>query len=169
MARPAAAGRAAMPATCTSNAGVTTSPTSSCPSSSRSKAPPRAACMAVQVPQADRRRQGKPGGDVARAAAGGPARARSLPVESGRNHRPSPSGRGPPARGRPGVHPLRELIGDYLALPRAELSARPGGLQVRDLDPERFTVSPLPRARVLLIDDTWTTGSSAQSAAIALR
>jgi len=75
----------------------------------------------------------------------------------------------PTARGRPGVHPLRGLIGDSLALPRAELSARPRGLQVRDLDPERFSVSPLPGARVLLIDDTWTTGSSAQSAAIALR
>jgi hypothetical protein len=75
----------------------------------------------------------------------------------------------PTARGRPGVHPLRELIGDYLALPRAELSARSGGLQVRDLDPQRFSVSPLPRARILLIDDTWTTGSSSQSAAIALR
>jgi hypothetical protein len=75
----------------------------------------------------------------------------------------------PTARGRPGVHPLRELIDDYLALPRAELSARPGGIQVRDLDPERFSASPAPGARVLLIDDTWTTGSSAQSAAMALR
>jgi hypothetical protein len=75
----------------------------------------------------------------------------------------------PTARGRPGIHPLRELIDGYLALPRAELSAQPGSLQVRDLDPERFAACPLPTARVLLIDDTWTTGSSAQSAAMALR
>ena len=75
----------------------------------------------------------------------------------------------PTARGRPGVQPLRELIDDYLALPRAALSARPSGLQVRDLDPERFSACPLPKARVLLLDDTWTTGSSAQSAAMALR
>jgi len=75
----------------------------------------------------------------------------------------------PTARGRPGVHPLRELIDAYLALPWAELSARPGGVQVRDLDPDRFSVGPMPGAAVLLIDDTWTTGSSAQSAAMALR
>jgi hypothetical protein len=75
----------------------------------------------------------------------------------------------PTARGRPGVHPLRELIGAYLAVPWAELSARPGGEQVRDLDPGRFSAGQIPGARVLLIDDTWTTGSSAQSAAMALR
>jgi hypothetical protein len=75
----------------------------------------------------------------------------------------------PTARGRPGVHPLSELIDDYLTLPRAALAAGPGGLQVRDLDPERFSACPLPKARVLLLDDTWTTGSSAQSAAMTLR
>ncbi len=75
----------------------------------------------------------------------------------------------PTARGRPGVHPLRELVQEYLAVPWAELSARPGGEQVRDLDPDRFSAGRLPGARVLVIDDTWTTGSSAQSAAMALR
>jgi hypothetical protein len=75
----------------------------------------------------------------------------------------------PTARGRPGAHPLRELIEVYLALPWAELSARPGGVQVRDLDPDRFSAGPMPGAKVLLIDDTWTTGASAQSAAMALR
>ena len=75
----------------------------------------------------------------------------------------------PTGRSRPGVHPLRALIEDYLALPWADLAVRPGGIQVRDLDPERFSARPLPGARVLLIDDTWTTGSSVQSAATALR
>jgi len=75
----------------------------------------------------------------------------------------------PTARGRPGVHPLRELVEDYLAIPRAKLSARPGEAAVRDLDPDRFSAMPMPGARVLLIDDTWTTGSNAQSAAMALR
>jgi hypothetical protein len=75
----------------------------------------------------------------------------------------------PTARGRPGPHPLRALVDDHLAGPWAELSARPGGQQVRDLDPARFTVAALPGARVLLLDDTWTTGASAQSAAMALR
>jgi hypothetical protein len=75
----------------------------------------------------------------------------------------------PTARGRPGEHPLRALVHGYLAAPWAELTARPGGEQVRDLDPERFTARQVPGARVLLVDDTWTTGSSAQSAAMALR
>jgi hypothetical protein len=75
----------------------------------------------------------------------------------------------PTARGRPGVHPLRGLIAPYVAIPWAELSARPADRQARDLDPDRFSAAPLPRARVLLVDDTWTTGASAQSAAMALR
>jgi hypothetical protein len=75
----------------------------------------------------------------------------------------------PTGRGRPGVHPLRALVGPYLTAPWAELAARPGGDQARDLDPDRFAATVLPGARVLLIDDTWTTGSSAQSAAMALR
>ena len=75
----------------------------------------------------------------------------------------------PTARGRPGTHPLRALLAEHLTGPWAELRARPGGEQVRDLDPGRFRAAALPGARVLLIDDTWTTGSSAQSAAMALR
>ncbi len=75
----------------------------------------------------------------------------------------------PTARGRPGPHPLRTLVQGYLAAPWAGLMARPGGEQVRDLDPERFRAQALPGARVLLLDDTWATGSSAQSAAMALR
>ena len=75
----------------------------------------------------------------------------------------------PTGRGRPGPHPLRALIAPYLTAPWAELAARPGGEQARDLDPDRFVAAVRPGARVLLIDDTWTTGSSAQSAAMALR
>ncbi len=75
----------------------------------------------------------------------------------------------PTARARPGTHPLRALVAEHLTGPWAELRARPGGEQVRDLDPSRFRAAALPGAKVLLIDDTWTTGSSAQSAAMALR
>jgi hypothetical protein len=80
----------------------------------------------------------------------------------------------PTARGRPGPHPLRTLVDEHLAGPWAGLSARRGGeqgggQQVRDLDPARFRAAALQGARVLLLDDTWTTGSSAQSAAMALR
>jgi hypothetical protein len=75
----------------------------------------------------------------------------------------------PTGRGRPGTHPLAELVRPYLALPWAELTARAGGDRARDLDPARFSAASVPAASVLLIDDTWTTGSSAQSAAMALR
>lgn len=74
----------------------------------------------------------------------------------------------PTARGRPGAHPLRRLITPYLGWPWAELAARPDQRE-RDLDPDRFDAAPVLDARVLLVDDTWTTGASAQSAAMALR
>jgi hypothetical protein len=74
----------------------------------------------------------------------------------------------PTARGRPGVHPLRRLVEPYLGWPWAELASRPDQRE-RDLDPARFEAAPVPGARVLLVDDTWTTGASAQSAAMALR
>ncbi|MDA8319491.1 MAG: phosphoribosyltransferase [Actinomycetota bacterium] len=75
----------------------------------------------------------------------------------------------PSARTRPGQHPLASLLAPYLTLPWAGLAARPGQHPVRELDPDRFLAAPVPRARVLLIDDTWTTGATAQSAAMALR
>jgi hypothetical protein len=76
----------------------------------------------------------------------------------------------PSSRGRAGRHPLRSLAEPYLRLPWAALTSRPGGSGItRDLDPERFAAGPLPGARVLLLDDTWTTGASAQSATMALR
>ena len=76
----------------------------------------------------------------------------------------------PSGRGRPGPHPLRALVQPYFCLPWAELAARPGGPSpARDLDPGRFCAARLAQARVLLLDDTWTSGASAQSAAMALR
>jgi hypothetical protein len=86
----------------------------------------------------------------------------------------------PSGRGRAGPHPLRALAQPYLRLPWAELSAAPGAdSRTRELDPARFTAArpggarldgaPLDGARVLLIDDTWATGASVQSAAMALR
>ena len=73
----------------------------------------------------------------------------------------------PTGRSRPGAHPLRTLISPYLGWPWAELAAKPDQRE-RDLDPGRFDAAPVPDARVLLVDDTWTTGASAQSAAMAL-
>lgn len=77
----------------------------------------------------------------------------------------------PSGRGRPGTHPLRTLVQPYLALPWADLAVCAGEpVQPRDLDPGRFRArARLTGASVLLLDDTWTSGSSAQSAAIALK
>jgi hypothetical protein len=80
----------------------------------------------------------------------------------------------PSVRGRRGPHPLRALTAPVFALPWAELVLRPQpdppDPEDRDLSLELFAASrPLPRARVLLLDDTWTTGSRAQSAAAALK
>ena len=77
----------------------------------------------------------------------------------------------PSVRGRPGPHPLAALVAPYLALPWAGLAvAAPGGPGGHDLDPGRFRATgPLPGAAVLLLDDTWTSGGSAQAAAVALR
>jgi hypothetical protein len=77
----------------------------------------------------------------------------------------------PSGRGRPGAHPLRALVHGCLALPWAALVARPGGdTWARALDPGRFRAPrPLNGAAVLLLDDTWTSGGTAQSAAVALK
>jgi hypothetical protein len=77
----------------------------------------------------------------------------------------------PSGRGRPGPHPLQALVQGCLALPWASLLARPGGDPwARALDPGRFRAPrPLDGAAVLLLDDTWTSGGTAQSAAVALK
>jgi hypothetical protein len=75
----------------------------------------------------------------------------------------------PSARGRAGAHPLHALVAPFLTGPWAEMIARPDSQRTRDLDPERFRAAPIPGASVLLLDDTWTTGASVQSAAMALR
>jgi hypothetical protein len=75
----------------------------------------------------------------------------------------------PTGRGRAGPHPLRLLVQDYLDLPWAGLKSGPEQDRERDLDPARYAAEVTPGAGILLLDDTWTTGSSAQSAAMALR
>jgi hypothetical protein len=75
----------------------------------------------------------------------------------------------PTGCGRPGPHPLLELAAPYLRLPVAGLVIRPGE-QGRDPNVNRFTAERTAAgAGVLLLDDTWVSGASAQSAAAALK
>jgi hypothetical protein len=76
----------------------------------------------------------------------------------------------PSGRGRSGPHPLLALLGPCMALRPTTLELRlrdePG---TRELDAGRFRAGRLDHADVVLLDDTWTTGASAQSACAALR
>jgi hypothetical protein len=75
----------------------------------------------------------------------------------------------PSGCGRPGPHPLLAMVSPYLRLPQVALAIRPGR-QGRDLDLDRFRAARVAAgASVLLMDDTWVSGASAQSAAAALR
>jgi len=77
----------------------------------------------------------------------------------------------PSGRGRPGAHPLQALVQACLTLPWLALHSQPGADSLaRTLDPGRFRAArPLLGAAVLLLDDTWVTGASVQSAAAALK
>ena len=75
----------------------------------------------------------------------------------------------PTGCGRPEPHPLLELVSPYLRLPVTGLAIRPGS-QGRDLDLRRFRADRTAAgAHLLLIEDSWVSGASAQSAAAALK
>lgn len=75
----------------------------------------------------------------------------------------------PSGQGRPGLHPLTGLLAP-LRLPAAPLAVRSGEPLARALNPRRFRAEPAVAGRsVLLVDDIWVSGSSVQSAAVALR
>jgi hypothetical protein len=75
----------------------------------------------------------------------------------------------PTGCGRPGPHPLLGLSAPYLRLPVTGLVIRPGE-QGRDPNVDRFSAERSgPGASVLLLDDSWVSGASAQSAAAALK
>jgi hypothetical protein len=71
-------------------------------------------------------------------------------------------------------HPLRAIVGEIVTPTRARherlLRRSPSDVRPRTFDPRKFGATRrLDGEPVLLIDDTWTTGASAQSAAAALR
>ena len=77
-------------------------------------------------------------------------------------------------RARDPVHPLGRIVGELIGPTRdryAELLRRTdAAVALHAFHPDRFVATrELDRQPVLLIDDTWTTGASAQSAAAALK
>jgi hypothetical protein len=79
----------------------------------------------------------------------------------------------PSTKGRTGLHPLQHMVGQLIGPTRDRfvdlLSASPAAAQDRVPDVGRWRSSPLQGESVLLIDDTWTTGSGVQSAAARLK
>ncbi|MGO9898993.1 MAG: hypothetical protein ACLP0J_04720 [Solirubrobacteraceae bacterium] len=77
-------------------------------------------------------------------------------------------------RDRDGQHPLREIVGELVGPTRSRherlLRRSDTPLARRTFAPDLYEPTrPLRGERILLIDDTWTTGANAQSAAAALR
>lgn len=79
----------------------------------------------------------------------------------------------PSTQNRSGEHPLWRLAQPLRALPRIDLRTNPDRCgEAHTLNPERFAVadgSAPPAGTVLLLDDTWTTGSCVQAASHALK
>jgi hypothetical protein len=77
----------------------------------------------------------------------------------------------PSGQGRPGPHPLTGMVASCVDLPVTRLTVRqPAQPCRRGINLGWLTVLGLPvGADVLLVDDTWVSGGSAQSAAAALK
>jgi hypothetical protein len=79
----------------------------------------------------------------------------------------------PSLRGRIGLHPFLALTQDMGATDRSpQLIAAPQATEDRLINDQQFQLTPpadLTGQHVLILDDTWTTGSRAQSAALTLR
>jgi hypothetical protein len=81
----------------------------------------------------------------------------------------------PSGQGRPGPHPLLGIVGSCVDVPVVPLAAAPGaaararGLAVGVAAGWLTVGGAVAGASVLLVDDTWVSGASAQSAAAALK
>jgi hypothetical protein len=76
----------------------------------------------------------------------------------------------PSGQGRPGAHPLAGLVRSCVALPLVRLAVVPAEIHTRGVNPYWVRVGdPVAGRDVLVVDDTWVSGGSAQSAAAALK
>ena len=90
--------------------------------------------------------------------------------EAGMSAGPSAVAVVPSGRGRPGAHPLAGLVRSCVDLPVVGLSIAPEVIHTRGVDVDWLRVTgPVAGADILVVDDTWVSGGSAQSAAAALK
>ncbi len=76
----------------------------------------------------------------------------------------------PSGQGRPGAHPLVGLVRSCVGLPLVRLAVSPAQVHVRGVNPDWARVGDqVAGTDVLVVDDTWVSGGSAQSAAAALK
>lgn len=76
----------------------------------------------------------------------------------------------PSGQGRLGPHPLVGIVRSCLDLPLVPLSVAPEVVHIRGVNVDWLRVAgPVRGADVLVVDDTWVSGGSAQSAAAALK
>jgi hypothetical protein len=96
--------------------------------------------------------------------------ASSVWAAAGMDHGPSAVAVVPSGQGRPGGHPLVGLVRSRVTLPLVRLSIVPGEIHTRGVNPDWVRVTdPVGGADVLVVDDTWVSGGSVQSAAAALK
>ena len=90
--------------------------------------------------------------------------------EAGMNSGPSAVAVVPSGQGRLGPHPLVGIVRSCLDLPLIRLSIAPEVMHIRGVDADWLRVTgSVAGADVLVLDDTWVSGGSAQSAAAALK
>jgi hypothetical protein len=76
----------------------------------------------------------------------------------------------PTGQGRPGRHPLEDIAAACLGLPAVPLTVNPAAGHDRGVTVGWLRVgAPVGGADVVVVDDTWVSGGSAQSAAAALK
>jgi hypothetical protein len=77
----------------------------------------------------------------------------------------------PSGQGRPGAHPLLDIVGSCVDLPATWLLVSPGSAaRGRGVSLSWLRVrGPVAGEDVLLVDDTWVSGGSAQSASASLK
>jgi hypothetical protein len=90
--------------------------------------------------------------------------------EAGMSAGPSVVAVVPSGQGRPGVHPLVGIVRACVGLPLVRLSIAGEVSHIRGVDTGWLRVTgAVAGADVLVVDDTWVSGGSAQSAAAALK